>query len=64
MNGSQSKQALLAEGGGELRWNFDGIATLTRALVALVFWSLLLGAVCFCYELRRLAQTWRLGIAR
>lgn len=52
------------EGSGELGWNFEGIATLSRALAALLFWSLLLGAVCFCYELRRLEHNWRRGIAR
>ena len=36
---------------------------LIRALAAILFWSLLIGAVSLCYELWRLERTWRLGIA-
>lgn len=34
-----------------------------RALAAILFWSLLIGAVVVCYELWRLNHDWRLGMA-
>jgi hypothetical protein len=36
---------------------------LIRVLAAILFWSLLIGAVALCYELWRLEHNWRLGIA-
>jgi hypothetical protein len=64
MNESRSTKAALTEGSMEFRWNLEGIDNLIRALAALLFWSLLLGIVLFCYGLWRLEQNWRLGIAR
>ena len=38
-------------------------ANLVCALAAILFWSLVIGAVSCCYELWRLDHNWRLGIA-
>lgn len=42
---------------------FEGInaPNLIRALAAIIFWSLLIGAVSVCYELWRLEHNLRLG---
>jgi hypothetical protein len=64
MNASRSRQALRAKGSEELRWPLGTIDILIPALAAILFWSLLLGIVSFCYGLWRLEQNWRLGISR
>jgi hypothetical protein len=65
MNVSGSRQAFPPQGGLEPWWHFEEMsaANLIRALAAVLFWSLLIGAVSFCYELWRLEHNWRLGIA-
>jgi hypothetical protein len=40
-----------------------GTLNLINALAAILFWSLLIGAVAVCYELWRLNHDWRLGMA-
>jgi hypothetical protein len=38
------------------------VPNLLLALVAILFWSAVIGAVCFCYELWRLNHCWRWGL--
>jgi hypothetical protein len=69
MNSPGSPQAPLPEGSARPRVTFVGTfqdasaPNLIRALTAILFWSLLLGAVAFCHELWRLENNWRLGVA-
>ena len=39
------------------------VPNLILALAAILFWSAVIGTVCFCYELRRFNHCWRWGIA-
>jgi hypothetical protein len=65
MNVSGSGQAFPPEGYERPWWHFGEMNTLNliRAVAAILVWSLLIGAVAFCYELWRLEHDWRLGIA-
>ncbi|MGB8341630.1 MAG: hypothetical protein WCE51_08570 [Chthoniobacterales bacterium] len=60
----KSRGALPLEDGEKPWWQCEEMsaANLIRALAAILFWSLLIGAVAFCYELWRLEHNWRLGM--
>ena len=47
------------------RWHLELVSlhALVPALAAILVWSLLLSVVSLCYELWRLQQNWRFGIA-
>jgi hypothetical protein len=69
MNVFGPRQALPQEAASVGAWTtfvevFHDVRTpnLIRALAAILFWSLLIGAVSLCYELWRLKHNLRLGI--
>jgi hypothetical protein len=63
MNVVGSRQVVPPDAGAWWRCEAVSLPNLIRALIAILFWSLVLGPLSVCYELWRLEHNWRLGIA-